>query len=115
MEEQIREKVKVSAVCDQDSLKFERREGKEQHCYTSITKTCQTQRTSLETSTYPFLSLKLFIFEIIRKLSRITAAGFQLSCQHIAAFQSTPAQHIFSLSLSTAIFISLSSQWPTLL
>ena len=53
VEEQIREKVKVSAVWDQDSLKFERREGKEQHCYTSITKTCQTQRTSLETSTYP--------------------------------------------------------------
>ena len=63
MEKQIIEKVKVSAVCDQDSPKFERMEGKEQHCYTSITKTCQTQRTSLEISTYPSPSnWKLFIF-----------------------------------------------------
>ena len=64
MEEQIREKVKVSAVCDQDSLKFERRGGKEQHCYTSITKTCQTQRTSLETYTYPSLDLQFETFHI---------------------------------------------------
>ena len=66
MEKQIIEKVKVSAVCDQDSPKFERMEGKEQHCYTSITKTCQTQRTSRETSTYPsFPNCKLFIFQTL--------------------------------------------------
>ena len=69
MEKQIIEKVKVSAVCDQDSPKFERMEGKEQHCYTSITKTCQTQRTSLETSTYSSVPLgsELSIFAIIGK------------------------------------------------
>ena len=110
MEEQIREKVKVSAVCDQDSLKFERREGKEQHCYTSITKTCQTQRTSLETSTYPSPSPQFKTFhiwdysEIVKNHSR-RISTFSSTLRGFSIHTST--QHIFSLSLSKAIFLSL--------
>ena len=95
MEKQIREKVKVSAVCDQDSLKFERREGKEQHCYTSITKTCQTQRNSLETSTYPSLSLQFKTFDIW-DYSEI----FKNHSRRISTFLST--HRAFTINTSTA-------------
>ena len=81
-----------------DSTEFE--SGKEQHCYTSITKSCQTQRTSLETSTYPSLPLRWKLFGSCNylEMSRIIFdRGFQLSCQHIVPFQSTPAQQLFSL------------------
>ena len=85
-----------------DSTEFE--SGKEQHCYTSITKSCQTQRTSLETSTYSSVPLgsELSIFAMIGKDHIWHRISTFVSIHHAFSID-TSTTYIFTQSINSNI------------